>query len=203
MPVSRILLQPEMVYHIWTHASGSENLFRSEENYHYFLQKYTQYIYPIAETYAYCLMPNHLHLMVKFRDANALKTLQGFETLEGLELSKKLSKQFSNLFNGYTKAYNKMYSRRGSLFIPRFKRKQIDTEDYFTSLIAYIHNNPVNHGFVKELSDWPYSSWNSYLSERSSRLARDVGLSWFGGLDEFIDFHLKTKDKDVIILFEE
>lgn len=60
-------LLPETVYHNYNHANGSEDLFRKDENYRYFLQKYSEYIYPIAETYAYCLMPNHFHLMVKVR----------------------------------------------------------------------------------------------------------------------------------------
>lgn len=151
--------EPEIVYHVYTHANGNENLFRSEENYHYFLKQYANYIYPVAATYAYCLMPNHLHLMIGIRNEAELldfvrkkknnPDLQGFENLGGL--STVISQQFSNLFNAYTKAYNKRYNRRGSLFIPNFKRRAVKEENYFTKLIAYIHNNPVKHGFVKEL----------------------------------------------------
>ena len=61
------ILVPEAVYHVYTHANGFENLFNSEENYRFFLKKYVHHIYPIAETYAYCLMPNHLHLMIRIR----------------------------------------------------------------------------------------------------------------------------------------
>jgi REP element-mobilizing transposase RayT len=67
MPQPRIPLEPERMYHIWTHANGSENLFRTDENYRYFLDKYTWYIQPVADTFAYCLMPNHLHLMVRVK----------------------------------------------------------------------------------------------------------------------------------------
>src|SRR5690606_4868816 len=120
MPDPRIPLEPDQMYHIWTHASGSENLFRSDENYRYFLEKYAYYLYPVAETFAYCLMPNHLHLMVRFRSLEALKNLQknlqGLQNLEGLDMAVErfLSRQFSNLFNAYTKAYNKMYDRSGN-----------------------------------------------------------------------------------------
>ncbi|MCE7057710.1 hypothetical protein LZF95_23710 [Algoriphagus sp. AGSA1] len=205
MPDIRISLEPEKMYHIWTHASGSENLFRSEENYRYFLEKYTHYIYPVAETFAYCLMPNHLHLMVRFRALDELKNLQGFQNLEGLEteVERFLSRQFSNLFNAYTKAYNKMYDRRGNLFIPRFKRKLIDSDSYFTALIAYIHNNPVHHEFVSDPTDWPHSSWHSYLMSKPTKVSRQEGIDWFGGAEAFITFHRQQKNREVILLFED
>jgi len=164
MPQQRIPLEPGRMYHIWTHANGSENLFREDENYRYFLDKYAYYIHPVAGTFAYCLMPNHLHLMVRIRkEAEVLRfvrkrrkdlTLQGFETLGGLDrggISKIISRRFSHLFNGYTQAYNKKYDRIGSLFTPNFKRKLIDTDEYFTRLITYIHHNPIHHGFVTDL----------------------------------------------------
>lgn len=59
--------EPERVYHIYTHANGSENLYREEGNYRYFLKKYVEHIYPVVETYAYCLIPNHLHRVVRVR----------------------------------------------------------------------------------------------------------------------------------------
>jgi len=111
-------LLPEHIYHIYNHANGNENLFREDENYGYFLQRYWEFIDPIAEIYAYCLMPNHFHLMVKIRREDEIseyfklsKNLIDVEDLSGL-----ISKQFSNLFNAYSKAFNKKYSRRGSLF---------------------------------------------------------------------------------------
>ncbi|HKJ32461.1 MAG TPA: hypothetical protein VKA34_11570, partial [Balneolales bacterium] len=147
MSQPRIPLKPGETYHIWTHANGDDNIFREEENYDYFLTKYSHYIYPVADTYAYCLMPNHFHLMVRVRESDKIESLmmkkrpnlQGFRNLEGF-----ISQQFSNLFNAYTKAYNKKYNRKGSLFIPRFNRKLIDSDQYFTQLIVYIHNNPIH-----------------------------------------------------------
>lgn len=72
--MSRRQLQLECynIYHIWTHANDDENLFLNKENYRYFLQKYKKHIHPVAETFAYCLMPNHLHLMIRVRDAETL-----------------------------------------------------------------------------------------------------------------------------------
>ncbi len=107
-------------YHIWTHANGSDDFFRCEDNYRYFLEKYRHHVHPVVDTFAYCLMPNHFHFMVRVKSEEVLKEfykekhskrnkdLTGFENLSGL-----VSQQFSNLFNGYTKAYNKMYDRKG------------------------------------------------------------------------------------------
>lgn len=204
MPQPIISLQFQQTCHIYTHANGSENLFREDENYYYFLRKYSEYIHPIAETFAYCLMPNHIHLMVRMRgeeevlDFLKLKkpTFQGFETLGGFSMA--VSKQFSHLLNGYTQGYNKRYTRRGRLFIPNFKRKPIENSAYFTAVMAYIHNNPIHHGFVKNIEDWPHSSYHSYLLDKRTRIAREEGLDWFGGREEFITVHQVLKKNDVI-----
>ncbi len=68
-------LQPDRSYHIYNHANGSENIFRTEANFNYFLEKYRMYIPPISETYAYCLMPNHFHLVVRIRKRETIEAL--------------------------------------------------------------------------------------------------------------------------------
>lgn len=211
--MSHLPLEPEKVYHLYTHANGSENLFRSDENYYYFLKKYREHIYPVVETLAYCLMPNHLHLMIQVRTEKELlefgrskKTtpgaypyLTGFQNLSGMGmvLPRMVSQQFSNLFNAYTKAYNKKYKRMGALFCRPFRRKLVDNDDYFTTLMVYIHLNPIRHGFVKELPDWLHSSWHAYLLDKPTLLARDTGLGWFGNRQRFLEIHQALKKRDV------
>ena len=68
-------LQPDTSYHIFNHANGFENVFREAENYRYFLEKYQLYIHPIAETYAWCLMPNHFHLVIRIRKRDVIEKL--------------------------------------------------------------------------------------------------------------------------------
>lgn len=87
-----LTFEPERVYHIYTHANASENLFREEENYRYFLKKYVEHIHPAVETCAYCLMPSLLRLMVRVRKEEKTRKapdLAGFENLPGL-----VSRQF-------------------------------------------------------------------------------------------------------------
>jgi len=177
----------EKYYHIYNHANGNENLFREQKNYEYFLEKYKQHINPIAETIAWCLMPNHFHLLVKIKTEEEIistssltsfsSTFPKFGTLEKLEKSRKLeklkkletleaksnflSKQFANFFSSYTQSFNKVYGRRGSLFLKNFKRKEILDENYLRNLILYIHLNPLKHGFTNDILDW---KWNSYQS---------------------------------------
>ena len=191
-------LIPSEIYHVYSHANGHENLFRCDENYSYFLKKYEKHVHPVAETFAYCLLPNHLHFMVRIRNEEHLldffskkligQNLKSYESLSGL-----ISKQFSNLFNAYAKAYNKMFDRRGSLFERPFKRKPVGSEAYLTTLMVYIHRNPLHHGFVRDINDWEYSSWHSYLLDGSSIIARKAGLEWFGGIEEFIKVHSLDK----------
>ncbi len=212
MPQKRIPLESGYVYHLWTHANGGENLFRCEDNYNYFLAKYLQHVHPVVDTYAYCLMPNHLHLMVKVKSEEEILeflrkkreepnlTLQGFQTLGGLPAI--ISRQFSHLFNGYTQAYNKKYNRKGSLFIPNFRRKQIDSDEYFVRLIAYIHNNPIHHGFTKNLDDWPFSSWHAYMVDKLTNVKKDDAMQWFGDRANFRSIHRKLDIEECTSLFE-
>jgi REP element-mobilizing transposase RayT len=66
-------LKPNLSYHIFYHANRFENIFIDNENYRFFMDKYDLYIRPVAETYAYCLLPNHFHLVVRIRKIEAIK----------------------------------------------------------------------------------------------------------------------------------
>ncbi|MCX8489601.1 MAG: transposase, partial [Cyclobacteriaceae bacterium] len=133
-------MEPGKLYHLYTHANGFENLFQSKENYLFFLKRYKHFISPVASTWAYCLMPNHIHFLVEIKTELEIESTFGkFETFQRLEA--RISKQFANLFSSYTQAYNKMYSRKGSLFIPNFKREEANDEGYISNIIVYIHRN--------------------------------------------------------------
>ncbi len=181
---------PGMYYHVYNHANGDEDIFREPENYRWFLKQYNTYITPVAETYAYCLLPNHFHFLVRIKNADTLlKTFPKFETLEKLETSLLPSKQFSSLFSSYTQGFNKRYNRKGSLFLKNFKRKPIMSDDYFSVLVAYIHLNPVHHKFASNLDDWHWSSYKTVLSEGTTELERVIVLNWFGNAERFVLFH--------------
>ncbi len=153
-------MEPGQTYHIYNHANGTENIFREEENYRYFLQQYDKYLGEVVETFAYCLMPNHFHMLVRVRS-----DLSGFENLTGLlkHPSKNPAiKAFTDFFNSYTKSFNKMYDRKGNLFKRSFNRLPIQEERQWQETFLYIHLNPIKHGFVKNPNNWKWSSWNAY-----------------------------------------
>ncbi len=186
-------LLPECSYHIYNHSNGSDLLFKEDKNYLFFLEKYKKYISPVADTFAYCLMPNHFHVLIRIKKEKEI-VLQ----LKGKRISEKenlislfVSKQFSNLFSSYSQAFNKMYDRRGSLFIKNFKRKQVEDDNYFLKLVNYIHLNPVTHGFVQEPEDWQFSSYNTILSGKPTLIKRDEVIALFDDLDNFKFCHLE------------
>lgn len=193
------ILIPDATYHVYNRANGSERLFLSEENYRFFLQKYKEYISPVADTFCYCLMPNHFHFLIKIkseeelRKINLAKDLQGFKNLEGLradEFEKQIAKQFSNFFNAYAKAFNKATNRKGSLFMHPFKRKRVSDQNYLYKLVHYIHYNPVNFTTCNLPEEWPHSSYPALIGNEQTFLERDEVISWFGDKDNFLHIHL-------------
>jgi len=169
-----IPLQHGQFYHIYNRGNNRQNIFGKERNYRYFLRLYAKHIEPAAETYTYCLLPNHFHFLVRIRDLTGLK---------------KPSQSFSNLFNAYARAFNKAYDRTGSLFQRPFGRISVTSDAYFTWLIAYIHRNPQKHGLVADFCAWTYSSYHALLSTKPTRLQRDEVLAWFDGATGFQAFH--------------
>ena len=181
--------EERIFFHIFNHGVGSENLFRNDDNYRYFLKKYLQYTESIWETYAYCLMPNHFHFLVKIKPIEILAQLPKFSG----DVHAFVMQKLSNFLNAYAKAYNVSYKRRGALFLDFTKRIAVTDDNYFTTLIYYIHNNPVKHGFCKNIEDWEYSSYHAFLSEQTSKIKRQEVLDWFGGKTAFEEFHKPSK----------
>ena len=179
-------LEPDKFYHIYNRGNGDERIFRNSGNYKFFLKKYQQYIDPVAETYCYCLMPNHFHFLIKIRSTEEIANLNP-PALEKPGLY--CSKQFSNLFSSYTQALNKQQGRMGSLFMKNFKRKEVDSDKYFFQLVHYIHMNPVAAKMVEKPSGWEYSSYQKLLTGSKTFLQREKILELFGDLDNFVHVH--------------
>jgi REP element-mobilizing transposase RayT len=217
-------LKPTICYHIYNHSNGFENVFNEPENYRYFLEKYLIYIAPIAETYAYCLMPNHFHLVVRMRNREVIEEIIrskstsctceysaarnftkvsfdfGKVTLKEKNFSDKdiekfLSKQFSNLFSSYTQSYNKFHKRMGSLFIKNFKRVPLLDKNHFMNEVVYTHRNPIHHGFRANFDEWEFSSYRDIISGKSEIIELPKLLKMFGGKDEFIETHKQNSEK--------
>ncbi len=212
-------------YHIYNRGINGENLFREKANYLYFLKLYDKYIDPVAETYAWCLMPNHFHLLVRIKDEaeigfisrlkhkppTGLKAAVGvYATVSptavenpdgGLNTTNRKynpSHQFSHLFNAYAQAYNKRYNRHGSLFENPFDRILVDNEKYYKNLVVYIHNNPSHHRFVEDSIEYPWTSYLTVKSTKPTKLKRSNVIRWFDDIENFESLHKKASDYEEI-----
>jgi REP element-mobilizing transposase RayT len=185
MMVSPKPLQYGQYYHVYNRGNNRENLFLEERNYRYFLRLYARYAEPVADTYAYCLLYNHFHLLVRVKTEEEQERGLTASGSRKASKPKRPSRQFSHLFNAYAKGFNSAYQRTGSLFEHPFGRVPVEDEAYLVHLVAYIHQNPQKHGLVKDFRDWPYSSYPAMLSEKPTRLKRDEVLAWFHGAAGF------------------
>ena len=182
-------------YHIYNRGIDGCNLFREADNYEYFLGLYDKYITPIADTYAWVLMPNHFHLLVKVKSeeeiTEALTTPDRVPNPVGGDVGKvgTPSQQFSKLFNSYAQAFNKRFGRHGNLFERPFKRKIIENEWYLKQVVLYIHNNPVYHRFCEHPMEYSWSSYLTCVSVKPTKLNRDKVIGWFGNQANFKFVH--------------
>ncbi len=187
------VLEPEKHYHIFNRAVGNELLFREDVDYAYFLNKIERFILPIAELIAYCLIPNHFHLFIRMLDHETI--LKNLKIVYADSIEERLNQAFSNFFNSYSKTYNLRYNRKGKLFMLPYKKKLVEEDAYFISIINYIHRNPIHHGLTHDHTSWKYSSYNAYLSISKTRIKRDIGMEYFGDIRSFIEFHEENKWK--------
>jgi len=200
-------LLPEGYYHIYNRGINGCNLFRENENYEYFLHLYDKYISSVADTYAWVLMRNHFHLLVRIKKEEEIpfmstktpegqkdpsgsgKNLSASSRPESVSKKYKPTNQFSHLFNAYTKSINKRYHRTGSLFEHPFRRIKIVSENHLKYLVYYIHHNPIHHGFCEHFLDYPWSSYLTMLSPKTTKLSRNDVLSWFSNKSNFEKYH--------------
>lgn len=202
-------LLADRMYHITGRAVGNEKLFLHNENYRFFLQQFDKYISPVADTFAWALLPNHFHFLIRVRPYFQLlehyKKIKSHGKEEDNWQPAFVMKRFSNLLNSYVKSFNKVNNRQGALFIDYMRRLEVKTDAHYTATIFYIHKNPVHHGCCKQIIDWQWSSYKTILSEAPTKIERQSILAWFGGQEKFIEYHSQPihLKKAVMVEFEE
>ncbi|NHM02698.1 transposase [Flavobacterium difficile] len=164
------ILEKDKIYHIYNRGNNGENIFTSDENKKYFLKLYLIHLEDNVETFAYCLMDNHFHFVIKVNN------------------EKKVTQAFSNFFNAYAKAFNKQNDRTGSLFEKHFKRIQVENEEYLKNVIQYIHLNPKNH-LDMDYKSFTFSSYQTILSDKTTNLLRNEIIKLFENIENFIYCH--------------
>lgn len=98
------------------------------------------------ELIAYCIMPTHVHLVIKQLQSNGIK------------------KYMANLLNSYARYFNISRERKGPLWVGRFKSVLVQNDEQLLHLTRYVHLNPVKAGLTQSAKEWAYSSMNEYLS---------------------------------------
>ena len=141
------------IFHVMMRGINHQEIFCEAEDYYQFINTLdrmrTQYDdngNPCGSNctyYAYCLMSNHFHLLIREREEPVGDTIK-------------------RIASSYVYYYNRKYGRDGHLFKERFKSEPFNDIEYFTTLLRYIHQNPVKAGIVTEVKDYEYSSWSEY-----------------------------------------
>ena len=194
-----IPLLPGHYYHIYNHAVGNEYLFREPQNYYFFIDRFKKFLAGWLTIYTYCLLPNHFHFLVKMNEIENNETNTIIPKNIDKLYSEFASKQFNRLFKSYAQSYNNFYSRKGSLFMQNFKRIEVDTDDYFVTLVLYIHFNPINHGITKYLEDWEFSSYPEIIYPEPGDISCSRVLDWFGNKENFKKMH----ERNLFLHFKE
>ncbi|MBI2729279.1 MAG: hypothetical protein HYX40_00730 [Sphingobacteriales bacterium] len=196
-------LEEERFYHITCKSINEKSLFRDDKNKIFSLNKYQSFLGNYMDTYAYCLLDNHAHWLIKVKPATVIrqnillipdeeKTILQSRFIKGEDLTvdELVVRQFNSFFVSYTRSFNNMYKRKGHLFETPFKRITVKDDAHFTQLVIYIHANPLKHGFVKDFTVYDWSSYQIILNTSPTFIQRDYVLNWFGGRVRFIETHI-------------
>ena len=152
------------IYHVMLRGINRQDIFEDDDDYGMFIRilsgLFSRPSNDLMSTicachiYAYCLMPNHVHLLLR-------------------EKEWELKEIMKSIASSYVFYFNKKYGRVGHLFQDRFKSEPCDDMQYFFTLFRYIHQNPVKAGLVTNVGDYKYSSWgNDYLGNSYMRLCQ-------------------------------
>lgn len=188
-----IPLLPDTSYHVLSRAVGDEKLFRQTNDYPLFLSRYQKHISPVANTYGYCLLPNHFHFLIHTKDEQSIQ--REFEKIKNNTeyypslASDFIMERFSNFLNSYAKTFNNTYSRKGALFIDYMRRVEVSTQDQLANTLFYIHRNPIHHHYCQSMHEWQWSSYKEIPAARSSFLLQKEVLDWFDGKQGYFNFH--------------
>lgn len=180
---------PNNFYHIFNRGNNKQKLFFHHENYQFFLRKIEEYLCPNCQVIAYCLMPNHFHLLIYVEEVKNLSSGK-MQILE---------RKIGTMQSSYTRAINIQEKRTGSLFQPKSKVLEVSTE-HASVCFHYIHKNLLKAGLCRSLKAWTYSSFNEYLDSEThakSICTREVAYNLLG-ISKLKEFFLMQSSKDII-----
>lgn len=179
MPRPPRLSHPGLYYHVMARGNNKQRIFFSPGDCETYLGLVSEALAHFQfELHAYCLMPNHVHLLLYSKSIS-------------------ISQIMTWLHSQYAKWFNWKYNRIGHLFQGRFKSKPVLQEKYLREVSRYIHNNPVKAGLTRLPQDYSWSSMKEYLnpSSVSSFVTTGTLLALCGGSPRtLLDFTLANQD---------
>lgn len=193
----------DKIYHVYNRGNNRQTIFFSDENYLFFLRKIRKLLLPNCEIFAYCLMPNHFHLLIY-----ATENTVSFDSQNKNNFSESMRK----LLSQYSKAINKQENRTSSLFQQNTKAKVLRDSSCHDNIMrdsschenrgmrnlesaltcfTYIHRNPLRLT-NNNLSKWKYSSYLDYARIRNGTLCNK----------ELAQKLIGFKEDEFLLLFE-
>jgi REP element-mobilizing transposase RayT len=182
---TRIPFEADHVFHLYNRGNNRERLFYSPGDYQVFLDYYGAYPGTLADTYSYCLIPNHFHFLIRIK-------------MESDE--REFVRRMRIWLIKYAMYINRSKNRRGHLFTRPINRIKVTDETYLKHLVRYIHLNPVKHGLKFTHQNYPYSSYREFLAkDHNGIVSKKETLELFNDDPlEFIDYHLIDHTNDEI-----
>jgi putative transposase len=158
--------QPENFYHVFNRGNNKQVIFPRKENYYFFLKKIKKELSPCCSIIAYCLMPNHYHLLIYTgKEDHRILPSGRMQVLE---------RKLGTVQSSYTRAINNQEKKTGSLFQAKLKVIELSEEHAFICF-HYIHQNPVKAGLCSKFEDWVFSSYSEYINGSSNEICnRDI-----------------------------
>lgn len=179
MPRPKRIMSASGYYHVMYRGNNKEFIFLEDNSKQMFLDLMKSLSDGIAQVAAYCVMSNHVHLIVKSEFEN-------------------LSKFSAKLNKTYALRYNMINNRSGHAFEDRFRSEPIDDDAYLLQAFRYIHNNSVNAGLSDSPKHYKWSSYKEYLDEKPRFIDAEQMVFIFGVMGSknyFEEYHKQYDDK--------
>ena len=170
------------IHHIMLRGINKQVIFHDKEDSYKFLKILSRTKEKLDfDIFAYCIMNNHVHLLIKEKE-NTIGQIIG------------------TVASKFATWYNTKYERVGYLFQDRFKSEAVETNEYFLTVIRYIHQNPVKAGLCKSVGEYEFSSYNEFLS--TPFLVNKDFVFECTNMQSFLTIHNNINDDDCLEINE-
>lgn len=158
------------IYHVILRGINKQIIFEDKADYLQFVNILMYYKEECNfKLFAYCLMDNHIHLLVEESDVSLDEIMKRIEVK-------------------FVRWYNKKYERIGYLFQDRYKSEPVNDEKYFLTVLRYIHQNPIHAGLESELGIYPWNSFHDYVLEDANFVDINTAINLFPQYGKCMEF---------------